>query len=173
MTKIALTHLGVNLKVRDFDASRAFYDAFGFRRLFAFGPESDEQSPFRGQFYQVGDTLFEISEGHMAVKPEVFAAPVPDSKVSLMVYVESLVPVLETCERHAVEIHVAPRLFPWGQIGVVVKDPDGFVVVFLSEDSEQERERVQARTTAPLIRAEPDYTDDHLRAVRSRRAGGS
>lgn len=170
MTSIHLSHIGVNLKVRDFDKSKAFYDACGFKKVLEFGPGLEEQSKFRGLFYEVGGTLFEVSEGHMAVKPEVFEKPFQDSKASLMVYVESLVPILDICENHAIPISVEPRWFPWGQIGVVVKDPDEFVVVFLSEDSELERLRVQARTPADLFRETPDYSDAHVRAVQSRRS---
>jgi hypothetical protein len=165
---IQLSHLGVNLKVRDFGRSKAFYDAFGFPILFEFGPQAEEQSKFRGLFYQVGDTLVEISEGHMAVKPEVFERPIQNAKVSLMVYVESLIPVLDICETHEFDIRVPPREFPWGQIGVIVKDPDGFVIAFLSEVSEEERRQVQARTDLPLTRSTPDYSDDHVQAVQKR-----
>jgi catechol 2,3-dioxygenase-like lactoylglutathione lyase family enzyme len=168
MTAVRISHLGVNHKVRDFKRSRAFYEAFGFQVLFEFGPHVEQGSKFRGLFYQVGDALLEISEGHMAVKPEVFGQPVTSSKVSLMVYVESLAPVLDTCKEHSFEISVEPRWFPWGQIGVVLKDPDGLVIAFLSEDSPEERQKVQARTSRPLVRDEPDFSDEHVRAVRAR-----
>ncbi len=127
------SQVGINLKVKDFAKSQAFYDTFGFKKVLEFGPDLEEHSKFRGMFYEVGNTLLEISEGHMAVKPEVFASPVQNSKVSLMVYVEFLIPVLEICDANGIEISVPPRQFPWGQIGVVVKDPDGLIVAFLSE----------------------------------------
>jgi catechol 2,3-dioxygenase-like lactoylglutathione lyase family enzyme len=160
--------VGINLKVKDFKKSQAFYDAFGFKKLFEFGPDLEERSKFRGMFYEVGNTLFEISEGHMAVKPEVFAAQIQNSKVSLMVYVESLIPILDICEARGVDIYVKPRQFPWGQIGVIVKDPDGFIVAFLADVSDEEQEKVQARTDLPLIRPEPDYTDAHVLSVQAR-----
>jgi catechol 2,3-dioxygenase-like lactoylglutathione lyase family enzyme len=163
-----ISKLGVNLKVSDFDKSRAFYEAFGFRKLFEFGPDVEERSKFRGIFYEVGNALLEVSEGHMAVRPEVFEAPVQSSKVSLMVYVDSLIPILDICEERKLEISVKPRQFPWGQIGVIVKDPDGFVIAFLSEASPDEQRQVQARTDAPLIRDEPDYSDDHVLAIQRR-----
>ena len=168
MIDTTISHLGVNLKVRDYEKSRAFYDALGFRKLFEFGPEAKEHSKFRGTFYQVGNALLEVSEGHMAVRPEVFAAPVESSKVSLMVYVESLVPILDILEAQRVAISVRPRQFPWGQIGVAVKDPDGFVIVFLSEASASEKQQVQARVDIPLVRDEPDYSDEHVQAVQAR-----
>lgn len=169
MTNARISKVGINFKVRDFDKSRAFYDKFGFKKLFEFGPNLEEKSKFRGLFYEVGNTLFEISEGHLAVKPEVFEAPVQNSKISLMVYVDSLIPILDTCEEHQIELSVKPREFPWGQIGVVVKDPDSFVVVFLSEATDTERQQVQSRVDLPLVREEPDYSDDHVRAVQARR----
>ena len=168
MADTKISHLGINLKVRDFEKSRAFYEAFGFQKLFEFGPDVEEHSKFRGIFYQVGDSLLEVSEGHMAVKPEVFEAPVQSSKVSLMVYVESLIPVLDTCEEQQIEISVEPRQFPWGQIGVAVKDPDGFVIVFLSEAVAEEQQQMQARMDIPLVRDEPDYSDEHVLAVQRR-----
>lgn len=169
MVDTKIGKMGVNLKVKDFDKSRAFYDAFGFRKLFEFGPDVAERSKFRGIFYEIGSALLEVSEGHMAVKPEVFEAPLQNSKVSLMVYVESLIPILDICQERQVEIHVKPRQFPWGQIGVIVKDPDGFVIAFLSEASADEQRRVQARVDVPLIRGEPDYSDEHVRVVAARR----
>lgn len=163
-----ISKLGVNLKVRDFDKSKAFYDAFGFRKVFEFGPDVAEHSKFRGLFYEVGNALLEVSEGHMAVRPEVFESPIQSSKVSLMVYVQSLMPILDICEERQIEISVKPRQFPWGQIGVVVKDPDGFILVFLSESSADEGQQVQARVDVPLIREEPDYSDEHALAVQAR-----
>lgn len=168
MTDSRISKLGINLKVKDFEKSKAFYDTFGFKKLFEFGPNVEEKSKFRGLFYDVGSTLFEISEGHLAVKPEVFEVPVQNSKVSLMVYVDSLVQILNICEEHDIEISVKPREFPWGQIGVVIKDPDDFVVVFLSEASLTEKQQIQSRTDVPLIREEPDYSDDHVKAVKAR-----
>jgi catechol 2,3-dioxygenase-like lactoylglutathione lyase family enzyme len=170
MMDTKISKMGVNLKVRDFEKSRAFYDAFGFRKLFEFGPDVEERSKFRGIFYEVGNALLEVSEGHMAVKPEVFESPIPNSKVSLMVYVESLIPVLDICEARQVEISVKPRQFPWGQIGVVVKDPDGFVIAFLSEASSEDIQQLQARVDVPLVRGEPDYSDEHVLAVEARRS---
>ena len=169
MIDTKMSKLGVNLKVKDFEKSRAFYDALGFRKLFEFGPDVEEHSKFRGIFYEVGNALLEVSEGHMAVKPEVFESPIHTSKVSLMVYVQSLIPILDICKARQVEISVKPRQFPWGQIGVVVKDPDGFVIAFLSEASPEEIGQVQARTDVPLVRDEPDYSDAHVQAVAARR----
>jgi catechol 2,3-dioxygenase-like lactoylglutathione lyase family enzyme len=169
MTGPQLSKLGVNLKVRDFARSKAFYDAFGFRLLFEFGPGLPGNSPFRGLFYEVGNALLEVSEGHLAVRPEVFATPVQTSKVSLMIYVPSLVPILDIIEQRQVEVSVKPRQFPWGQMGVIVKDPDGLVLAFLSDASPDEVQRVQARTDVPLVRGEPDYSEAHVQAVAARR----
>lgn len=160
--------VGINLKVRDFDRSKKFYDAFGFKKVLEFGPELEEHSKFRGMFYEIGNTLLEVSEGHMAVKPDVFATPIQDSKISLMIYVDSLVQILDICDEHRIEIRVPAREFPWGQIGLIVKDPDGFVIAFLSEVSEEERRQLQVRTSLPLVRDQPDYSDEHVRAVQAR-----
>ena len=168
MSKVAFNQVGINLKVRDFGRSKDFYDAFGFKKILEFGPDLEEHSKFRGLFYEIGNTLLEVSEGHMAVKPEVFAAPIRDSKISLMIYVDSLIQILDICDAHQIEIHVPPREFPWGQIGLIVKDPDGFVIAFLSQASEEERRQVQARTSIPLVRDQPDFSDDHVRVIKAR-----
>lgn len=165
---IRIRKYGANLKVRDFEASRAFYDALGFQPIVEFGPNSESKQKFRGVIYGIGDSILEIAEGHIAVKPEVFTRQLMDSKISLMVYVDSLIPLLDACEKNKIKIAVKPRKFPWGQIGLVVIDPDGLVLVFLSEYSDDEARDVQARFDVSILRDQPDYSDEHAASIRMR-----
>jgi hypothetical protein len=137
----------------------------GFPKIIEFGPDGEHEAPLRGIIYGFGDVLFEISEGHIAVKPKVFEQEISSSKISMMINVESLIPVLDACEQNSISIAVEPRKFPWGQFGVVLKDPDGFVLVFLSEVSEDEEESLKIRAKLPLDRKEPDYSAENLAAV--------
>lgn len=44
--------------------------------------------------------------------------------------VDSLDKLIKICEENNIEITVPPKKFPWGTIEMVIKDPDGFVLVF-------------------------------------------
>jgi len=55
-------------------------------------------------------------------------------------------------ERAGIPLAAPPRRFPWKTIEVVVRDPDGFVVVFIAPDTSAEVQAVQARTNADLDR---------------------
>jgi hypothetical protein len=168
MTDIRIQRIGTHLKVLDFEASRRFYDAMGFQKTREFGPDAETRERYRGAVYAVGSAFVEISEGHKPVKPEVFEEHIQSSKVSLMVNVESLIPVLEACEKHNIEIAVPCRTFPWGVIELIVKDPDGFVIGFNANYSEAEAEKVQLKSHLPIDRDTPDYTDDHVDSIRRR-----
>lgn len=144
MDEIAITALGVHLKVADLARSQAFYETFGFRRLGTF-PD--------GVIYGIGGVaLLELNARHPAVQPEVFQSRLTTAKTSLMVNVRSLMPVLTAAKRAHIPLAVPPRRFPWKTIEVVVRDPDGFVVVFIAPHTEDELQKVQARTTAHLDR---------------------
>ena len=145
MDEIAITALGVHIKVADLTRSQAIYENFGFRQLGAF-PD--------GVIYGVGGVaLLELNASHPAVAAEIFQSHITTAKTSLMVRVPSLVPILMAAERAGISIAVPPRRFPWKTIELVVRDPDGFVVVFIAPDTEDEFRDVQARTTADLDRA--------------------
>jgi uncharacterized glyoxalase superfamily protein PhnB len=94
--------------------------------------------------FLVGDTKLEIADGHRAVKPEVFARPMVDSKVSLMLGVESLRSIIEICKREGIAIAVKPRHYYWGTLELVIKDPDGVVLVFIAPYSREEAEKIGA-----------------------------
>ena len=144
MDKIVITALGINLKVADLVRSQAFYEAIGFQQLGAFEG---------GVIYGVGGvTLLELNASHPAVAAEVFPSRITTAKTSLMVHVPSLLPVLAAAERAHIPLAVPPRRFPWKTIEVVVRDPDGFVVVFIAPETPEESRAVQARTSADLDR---------------------
>jgi catechol 2,3-dioxygenase-like lactoylglutathione lyase family enzyme len=136
--------IGVHIKTKDFDASKRFYEALGFEQVFAYGPDQEVKEDYQGMVFQVGQTKLEIADGHRAVKPEVFKRPMPDSKVSLMINVSSLVPVIEICQEKGVPIAVGPRHYYWGTLELVIKDPDGVVLVFIAPYSKREALKIGA-----------------------------
>ena len=136
--------IGVHIKVKDMNASKVFYEQLGFKQVFAYGPDQAVKEDYRGIVYLVGDTKLELADGHRAVKPDVFARPMQDSKVSLMVNVGSLVSVISLCQKHNLTISVGPRHYYWGTLELVLKDPDGVVLVFIAPYSEEEAEIIEA-----------------------------
>jgi catechol 2,3-dioxygenase-like lactoylglutathione lyase family enzyme len=139
--------IGVHIKVKDFEASKRFYEGLGFGVVFSYGPEENTKEDYRGVVFEHGGTKVEIGEGHRAVKPEVFERRMADSKISLMVQVESVAEVLARCEAMGIEPAVGPRHYYWGTLEVVVKDPDGVVLVFIAPYSKREAKRVGADET--------------------------
>lgn len=132
------TRMGVHVKCASIEKSLNFYLALGFNPIFAYGaPEFTKQfacptalEKYSGVTFEIGNGLFEIADGHVAVKQEVFGQPVLSSKVSTMFDVASVDDFVSHCEKKGIVIAIAPRVFPWGTKEVVLKDPDGFVLVF-------------------------------------------
>lgn len=139
-----LQSIGVHIKVRDFAASKNFYEALGFKSVFAYGPDQAVKEDYQGIVFQVGDTKLEIADGHRAVKPEVFERSMQDSKISLMINVDSLVPVISLCQQNGIALSVGPRHYYWGTLELVIKDPDGVVLVFIAPYSKEEAEMIDA-----------------------------
>jgi len=77
-----LKNVGVHIKVSDFKKSLAFYTALGFKKVFEYGPDKTVKEAYNGTVFEIGGTKLEIADGHRAVKPEVFAPPMPNSKIS-------------------------------------------------------------------------------------------
>ncbi len=165
MTDIRYKQLGTHLKVKDFDRSVAFYDAFGFHKAREFGPGTDAPETYRGVIYEIGDAYLELAEGHKPVKPEVFEERIVSSKFSMLVNVGSLVPVVGACREHEIDVVVPPRRFHWGQIEMVLRDPDGLVLAFSSPDTEEEVQALEPLFDLPVDREEPDYTGAHVEAI--------
>ncbi|MDQ1290184.1 MAG: hypothetical protein QG622_3750 [Actinomycetota bacterium] len=147
---VNLTSFGIHLKVADITRSRYFYELLGLVPHFGFGDEDFRTalppgcgfSPevYRGVIYKIGDSAeLEIAEGHVSVKPEVFSERVSSPKCSAMLRVDSIVPVLAT---GGVEPIAPVRRYYWGSIELVLRDPDGFVVVVISPDSPGELDAV-------------------------------
>lgn len=138
MSELKLSRLGIHIKVKDFEKSYKFYKAFGFEEEFAYGPEDfikDFDFPkapenYRGVTFNLGNAMLEIGEDHVAIKPEVFKESIKSSKVSAMVDVNSVDEVVKICNQNNFDIAKEPRTFPWGTREVVVRDPDGFILVF-------------------------------------------
>ena len=133
-----ITGLGVHIKVKDFSKSLAFYKALGFSQVFAYGPRQKVHEDYNGAVFEHGGAKLEIAAGHRAVKPSVFNLPVPSSKISLMIHVKSLNQIIRLCQKAGISIVVAPRHYYWGTLELVVKDPDGTVLVFITPYSQSE-----------------------------------
>jgi catechol 2,3-dioxygenase-like lactoylglutathione lyase family enzyme len=172
MSEIRYGQIGAHIKVRDFDQSMAFYSALGFPLLRRFGPGTEMPESYRGAVFQVGDAFLEIAEGHKPINPEVFLETITSSKISLLINVESLMPLVDACRRNKIEILVPPRRFQWGQIELVIKDPDGLILSFSTPDKPSETQALEPMFEAPLERDQPDYTEAHLAALRERLGGG-
>lgn len=129
---------GIHIKVKDFDRSCEFYTEFGFKPGFAYGPKEFTKQfscpvaleKYRGVSFGIGDAIFELGEDHIAVKREVFNQEITSSKVSAMVDVDSVAKIREICEKNDFEIAKAEVDYPWGTRELVVRDPDGFILVF-------------------------------------------
>jgi catechol 2,3-dioxygenase-like lactoylglutathione lyase family enzyme len=168
ITETRIVQIGTHIKVRDFDQSMAFYTGLGFPLLRRFGPGTEMPEKYRGAVFQVGSAYLEIAEGHKPIKPEVFLERIQSSKVSLLVNVESLQPLIAACRRHDIPILVPPRRFPWGQIELVVRDPDGLILSFSAPDEPDELLALEGLFEVPVERQEPDYTEAQLAALQNR-----
>jgi catechol 2,3-dioxygenase-like lactoylglutathione lyase family enzyme len=159
-SEVTVEAIGTHIKVRSIEASRSFYEAIGFVPVFAYGdpdflatiPSGIGTAPerYRGITYAAskGGTL-EIAEGHIAVPDSrVYKEEVTSPKVSAMVTVSSLAPLLKS---GALRPKFPVRRYYWGTIEVAVRDPDGFVVVFVARDSAEELAAVKELVTVEEI----------------------
>ena len=144
--------IGTHLKVSDFQKSRAFYEALGFQPIFEYGPgleltETTAPEEYHGVTFATedGTALFEVADGHVAVKPEVFQERISSSKVSLMVHVESLEEIIERAGKAGIPLAKEPVNYHWGTTEAVIRDPDGFVLVFIAPTTEEYRKRYPFR----------------------------
>ena len=138
---------GTHIKVSDIARSRAFYESLGLKPAFAMGteeyrstlPEEVESVPerYNGIVYQISDTAtLEIADGHCGVKNQgVFDENIHSEKVSAMIKVDSLVDLFQN---EQLTISFPVRQYYWGTIEVALRDPDGYVLVFIAQYSEQE-----------------------------------
>lgn len=150
MSKLSFSGIGIHLKVKDIKTSRAFYEGLGFKPVFGYGSENFRKTlpqgcgsapeKYSGVTYELIDgASLEIADGHIAAKPEVFSEQITSAKISAMIKVDSIVPVIE---QHKDRIKFPVRKYYWGTIEVVVRDPDGFVIVFIAPATDEEFEQV-------------------------------
>jgi catechol 2,3-dioxygenase-like lactoylglutathione lyase family enzyme len=135
---------GIHLKVSDFAKSRAFYEALGFQPNFEYGPgleltKRTAPENYRGVTFAIDDdtAFFEIADGHLAVKPEVFKEHISSSKVSLMVQVDSLEEITDRAKKAGIPLAKEPVNYHWGTTEIVIRDPDGFILVFVTRTREE------------------------------------
>lgn len=135
---ITPARMGIHVKCQSIEKSLVFYRELGFTPVFAYGSAEFTQQftcptapeNYSGVTFEIGGGLFEIADGHIAVKSEVFKEHIGSSKISAMFDVASVDDLIEVCRKNDIQIAVAPRVFPWGTKEVVLIDPDGFVLVF-------------------------------------------
>ena len=132
---------GIHLKVSDINRSFSFYKLFGFKEVFGMGsreflakldttiPQVNEK--YNGVVFAIGNALFEVADGHAAVRPEVFKEMILNSKISAMIYIDSVDTIKAICTANSIKIAVPIKEYYWGTREIVVKDPDGFVLVFI------------------------------------------
>ncbi len=148
MPKCEFAEVGTHLKVADLQRSLEFYESIGFEPTFAFGDQTwlarfpglelgKTKLPY--QYYRGVElrvpghhewTRIELGEGHPSVRKEVFKERIPSPKVSWMLKVKSLLPLLQNrLVTGALKFPI--RRYAWSAIEVAVRDPDGFVLVFI------------------------------------------
>lgn len=138
-----INQFGIHLKVKDIKKSLDFYTKFGLKPIFAYGdnkflsqfnnkiPSAKEK--YRGVTFSINNALFEIADGHLAVKPKTFKETIQSSKISTMLYVDSVDKIIKLCRRNSFPIASPLKKYPWGTKEIVIKDPDGFVLVFIEK----------------------------------------
>lgn len=139
MHVVNYSKFGIHIKSKDIQKSLEFYSTLGFKPVFVYGPfeflakfpgVNNAPEAYRGVTFEVGDALFEVGEKHPAVKPEVFKEEIRNSKVSAMIDVNSIKNLIELCTESNTEIVKGPTVYPWGTTELVIRDPDGFILVF-------------------------------------------
>ena len=139
-----INNIGVHIKVKDFAKSVRFYKDLGFREIFTYGPDKTAKEDYSGMTFEVGGAKLEIADGHRAVKPSVFKETMESSKISLMINVDKLSSVVEVCNKVQIDISVSVRHYYWGTLELVIKDPDGVVLVFIAPYDEAEAKKLGA-----------------------------
>jgi catechol 2,3-dioxygenase-like lactoylglutathione lyase family enzyme len=158
-----VTALGIHIKVVSIEASREFYENYlGLVPTFAYGnaeflatvPDSATKVDeiYQGVTYEISpSTKLELADGHIAVKDQsVFAGRITSPKVSAMISVESLIPLLEGSDRRP---NSSAKHYYWGTVEMVVRDPDGWVIVLIAPYSEEEVEGVSKYVAVERIDA--------------------
>ena len=145
--RMSIYDMGIHIKVSNFEKSTRFYESLGFEKVFEYGPHKKVKEDYSGMVYEHGNCKLELANGHRAVKPSVFKERIRSSKISLMVHVDKLSSILRFCKESNIDISVGPRHYYWGTLEMVVKDPDGVVLVFIAPYSKKEAKKVNADET--------------------------
>lgn len=141
--------IGTHLKVSDFKKSRAFYEALGFQPIFEYGPGlelTNKTAPekYRGVTFATDDGtgLFEIADDHAGVKQkEVFKEYIKSSKASMMFHVSSLKEIMKRAQKAGIPLATNPVNYHWGTTEIVIRDPDGLVLVFIAPTTEDDKKK--------------------------------
>ncbi len=142
-----INSIGIHLKVANFQKSLKFYQTLGFKKVFEYGPNKKIKEAYSGAVFEHGGCKLEIADGHRAVKPTVFQQPITSAKVSLMISVNSLKGIISRAKKAHLPIAVNTRHYYWGTLELVIKDPDGLVLVFISPYSEAAAAKLKADET--------------------------
>ncbi|MGH7203891.1 MAG: VOC family protein [Candidatus Levyibacteriota bacterium] len=145
--------IGVHIKVKDFQKSVKFYEALGFKKVFEYGPDKTIKEKYNGVTYEHNNCKLELADGHIAVKERTFQETIESSKISLMINVDSIKKIIDNCQKANIPLAVYPRHYYWGTLEVVIKNPDGVVLVFICPYSKAEEKRVHANEILPAIQA--------------------
>lgn len=163
-----ITGLGIHIKVKDIQVSRRFYESLGLKPVFGYGdqeflstlPKGTPTAPekYRGTTYKIFTDSeerqvaleLEIAEDHIALKNKQNAKEtITSAKVSAMVHVQSLTPLFSNSN---VTLKFPVRHYYWGTIEAVLRDPDGFVLVFIAPYSDEEFEKISKLTSIETIK---------------------
>lgn len=139
--------IGTHIKVSNFAKSKTFYEALGFTKVFEYGPGTGAPEAYRGSTFMHGGCKLEIADGHRAVKQDVFKERISSSKMSLMINVDSIREIIDCAHKARIQLAVGPRHYYWGTLELVIRDPDGVVLVFISPYSQKEAQKIHADET--------------------------
>lgn len=139
--------IGTHIKVKNFAHSLKFYKALGFTKTFEYGPNKKVKEDYNGAVFEHNGCKLEIADGHRAVKPSVFNQKVASSKISLMIHVDDIEDIIRRCRKNKIELAVGPRHFYWGTLELVIKDPDGTVLVVITPYTSSVANRIRADET--------------------------
>lgn len=139
-----INSIGIHIKVADFKKSVSFYQHLGFKKVFEYGPNKSVREDYSGTVYEFNGTKLEIADGHRAVEAQVFKDKVISSKISLMIGVDSLSSLIKICKKNNIKISRKPIHYYWGTLEMVIKDPDGVVLVFICNYTKNEAKKIKA-----------------------------
>ncbi len=156
-----ITGFGTHIKVSNIKKSREFYESLGFKPVFGYGDEewrtslpkevASASEKYRGIVFAIGDNAkLEIAEGHVGVKhQDVFKKTIENEKISAMVNVKSLLPLFSN---EQIKLNLPIRHYYWGTLEAALRDPDGFVLVFITPYSEEEFNQISKFTNIEVIK---------------------